>query len=131
MVDAWARLNSPAGRLAVLLTVLVVVALSLAVPLRTYIRQLDANAEIAASIEKRKQAVSELQAEVDRWDSDTYAQEQARERLHYVLPGENAYIVLGEDSDQPVLPKAGTTIGESAVGWYTRMWDSIDEARGQ
>jgi len=33
-----------------------------------------------------------------RWQDDAYAEQQIRDRLHYVMPGETGYIVIDPDA---------------------------------
>ena len=53
---------------------------------------------------------------------------EARLRLHYVLPGEKAYIVLGRA--KPKSAKAGQTPATPAVtgAWYARLWQTVQLA---
>ena len=62
-----------------------------------------------------------------------YVKSQARERLHFVMPGERQYIVTGEDginSDAPVENDVVSNLPEGQP-WYTRMIASITEAGKQ
>ena len=81
----WARLT---GRAVVLILVAAALVMSLAFPIREYLAQRAAIAaaeQRAAMLEER---VEGLQGQVDRWRDDDFVEQQARERLHYVMPGE-------------------------------------------
>ncbi len=131
MTRTAGRLDSPAVRLVILIGVLVTIVLSLAVPLRSYVRQTDANEALAASIAQREASVAALEGRLDEWQDQNFVVEQARTRLHYVYPGETGYIVIdAANGSAPVLPAPAAGTPKANEGWYTRMWDSIDEARG-
>jgi hypothetical protein len=62
------------------------------------------------------------------WQDPEYIKSQARERLHFVLPGERQYIVVeGENTES----QSGTTKIASALvdgqPWYARLIASISE----
>ena len=58
---------------------------------------------------------------------------QARERLHFVMPGERQYIVTGGDGTNPDQPIENEVVSNLPEGqpWYTRMIASITEAGKQ
>ncbi|RSM67659.1 septum formation initiator family protein [Kibdelosporangium aridum] len=116
-------------RAAVLATVVAALALSVAVPLRTYLSQRD---EVAA--QERRQA--ELRAQVQQLEerkaqlSDpAQIQAEARRRLRYVMPGETPYMVQlpgdvgGQSGQQPASPSG------PQQPWFQSLWDSIKESR--
>jgi hypothetical protein len=49
------------------------------------------------SIDLAEEAVSQMQAERDRWQDPVYIRSQARDRLYYVLPGEVSYLVMNAE----------------------------------
>nr|WP_246366785.1 septum formation initiator family protein [Kibdelosporangium persicum] len=116
-------------RAAVVATVVCALALSIAVPLRTYLSQRD---EVAT--QERRQA--ELRAQVDQLEqrkaqlSDpAQIQAEARRRLRYVMPGETPYMVqlpgdVGTQSGEPPAAPAGPQ-----EPWFQSLWDSIKESR--
>lgn len=101
------------------------VVMSLAVPLRSWLRQGDENAALAADVAAREQRIAELEEESARWRDDAYVEKQARERLHWVYPGETSYIVIGEQGEekQELLPPTG-----AAGSWYERLWKTYEES---
>ncbi len=122
------RLDSAAFRATVLVVVLAVMVLSLAVPLRKFIRQSDENSQLAQELDTKQARVGELEQRVKQWEQPAFVASQARERLHFVFPGEVAFTVLG-DGRPPVIgtpPKSK----EQSEGWYSRMWNSVRDAGG-
>jgi cell division protein FtsB len=114
------------GRTTVLATILLALLLAYAYPMRVYLTQ---QAEIQALEDKQRAQrlhIKELEEERAKWDDDEYLRAQARRRLHYVLPGETAYLVLDDQStpDGPgTAPGAGT--GKGPNRWYDGLWSSI------
>jgi cell division protein FtsB len=113
----------------VLATVLLALLLAYAYPMRVYLTQ---QAEIQALEDKQRaqqQHIRQLEEERAKWDDDEYLRAQARRRLHYVLPGETAYLVL---DDQGTADAPGTTpgpgTGKGSHRWYDGLWSSIGAA---
>jgi hypothetical protein len=62
------------------------------------------------------------------WRDPEYIKSQARERLHFVLPGERQYIVT--DSTSQSTQEQSTLIADNVPDnqpWYTRLIASITE----
>ena len=112
-----------ARRAAMLAAVVCALALSVAVPLRNYVGQ---RAELAAVYEQQQvlaDKVAELERRRDLLDDPQHVEAQARERLHYVRPGEAPYVVQ--------LPPGATAAatGNAVVPsqlWYAELWKSIN-----
>ncbi len=117
------------GRTTVLATVLLALLLAYAYPMRVYLTQ---QAEIQA-LEDRQHTqrlhIKELEEERAKWNDDEYVRAQARRRLHYVLPGETAYLVL-DGSGAPDAPggSPGPGTGKPPERWYGGLWSSIGAA---
>lgn len=129
---SWVRekLESSGLRVVILLSVLVVIALTLAVPFRSYLRLSDSNSELAAEVAQREQDLAQVQGELERWQDDEYVQQEARSRLNFVFPGETAYIVTGQGNplDDQLPPPVAAQSRDG--GWYGRLWDSVEQSRG-
>ena len=74
-------------------------------------------------------ALEAARQELLLWQDPEYIKSQARERLHFVLPGERQYIVTenGTASDT----NEGTKVANSLTDgqpWYSRLIASITEA---
>ncbi len=83
-----------------------------------------------AEIATRKQAIVDLEDQIDRWDDPAYVKQQAKERFGWVSPGEVGYRVIGSDgkvqgADVPTLdaPPAKTD-----PEWYDKLWGSVKES---
>ena len=100
------------------------IALSLAYPVREYIaerRQIDQlvaqNAQLAIAVRQDK-------AEQRALASNSYVEQQARDKLHMCFPDEICYVVV-----TPARRHATATATQSALPWYGRLWDSVREAQ--
>ncbi|MGQ0840781.1 FtsB family cell division protein [Actinokineospora sp.] len=129
------KLRAPLGlsttrRAAVLATVVGALALSVAVPLRTYLSQ-------RSDVELQEQRQADLRAQVDQLEQrkaqladPEQVKAEARRRLRYVMPGETPYMVeLPADAGGPGADPARPNPIPQQV-WYQALWDSVTGARG-
>ena len=100
--------------------------MSLAYPLRQYVEQRSLIAELQQRTEDSGRRVEELRAQKQRWEDPAYVEQQARERLFYVMPGETGYVIVGEPPSSTGTPGDAST-GEK-VPWYDALWRSVDAA---
>lgn len=121
----WARLT---GRAVVLILVTAALVMSLAFPVREYLAQRAAISAAEERAEMLESRVGNLQDQVDRWQDDDFVEQQARERLHYVMPGETGLVLLSpqdvEEARKPDVPVAT----EPEVAWFDTLWESVQEA---
>ncbi len=113
-------------RAAILAATIALVVASVALPLRDLVAQRN---RINALHEREAVATAELQtmnAQIARWNDPAFVAVQARERLHFVLPGEVGYVVLEADT-APVLYK-GVVATQRSQSWYAAMWGGIKAA---
>jgi hypothetical protein len=106
-------------------------ALTLAGPLRQYVAGRQELAELAAEHDALTERAADLQAQLDRQADPAYIAQQARERLTYVLPGDRLVIVgdAGDPGDSAAAP-ADATDPQTRVPWYEGLLGSITEADG-
>ncbi|MDX3244133.1 septum formation initiator family protein [Streptomyces sp. ME18-1-4] len=119
-----ARRSRLTGRAALLALVLCTLIVALAYPMRQYVSQ---RAEIADLEREKQQAgerVEQLRDLKARWQDDAYAEQQIRQRLHYVLPGETGYIVIDPDAAK----QSRADLGAADRPWYTNVWDGVDKS---
>jgi cell division protein FtsB len=121
------------GRLVVLIAAFIILILMLASPIRDLVAQ---RARIQAlklqvvQSEKQVELLREIQA---KWQDPNFIATQARARLHYVLPGEIVFRVIGLDGQaEEITNEVGATAwqGEPAPPqtWYKNLYDSWLEA---
>ncbi len=124
----WARLT---GRAVVLILVAAVLVMSLAFPLREYLAQRAAIAAAEQRADLLKDRVESLQGQVDRWHDDAFVEAQARERLHYVYPGEVGLVLLSPEDVETARKPEIRTATEPEVAWFDTLWGSMQEADNQ
>jgi cell division protein FtsB len=115
---------STTRRAAVFAIVVCALALSVAVPLRTYLGQRD-------EVELQEKRQAEFRAQVDaledrkaQLDDPAQVEAEARRRLRYVMPGETPYMVelpgdRGGESDEPQQDKV------KDESWYQLLWNAV------
>ena len=113
---------------------LVVCALvvSAALPLREFLTQ---RSQISSARERNAQQrarVDALEKQLKQWADPAYVKAQARERLHFVLPGEYSYVVLSPSTAPTPTGGRAALPGVQAVGpeapWYSQVWGSVRAA---
>lgn len=124
-----AKYLTPAVRMGILALLAIAVALSVAAPLRTLVRQSDENSQLAAEVSDRQSHIAALESELSKWKDPAFVEQQVRDRLHYAKPGEVGYTVLGAPADSGT-DHAGQLPAEEAGGsWYERLWRSVDRSQ--
>jgi len=119
-------LGLPTGKAVILAIVVCALALTLAVPLRTYFTQ---RAEAAHLAQERIELEADLAKLRDRraqQQDPAYVRSEARDRLRLVLPGETPYIVQVPGIEAPA-PPAAPTQSKAPEPWYTELWRSISQ----
>ncbi|MEY3108728.1 MAG: hypothetical protein RL730_1079 [Actinomycetota bacterium] len=113
-------------RLLILFIVLFAMAITLAPPTQHYFAQRAQISALESSVESNKKKLLEARAELERWQDPNYVRSQARSRLHFVLPGERQYIILGVESDESSDDSAAINQDfPLGVPWYSRIISSI------
>jgi len=114
------------GRAVVLALVVCGLALTLAMPLRTYVSQRSEAEQLAQERERLELEIAALEDQKAHIDDPAWVAAQARSRLQFVMPGDIAYRVqLPGDSvpvDDPQEPQRRTT-----GAWYSDLWLSVTE----
>uniref|UniRef100_UPI0008499431 FtsB family cell division protein n=1 Tax=Actinacidiphila rubida TaxID=310780 RepID=UPI0008499431 len=93
------RRNKLTGRAALLALVLCSLVVALAYPMRQYVAQRSDIADQRRQAREAEKKVEQLRQEKARWQDPDYVRAQAREHLHYVMPGETGYQVAGLGAD--------------------------------
>jgi cell division protein FtsB len=120
--------SNGSGRALALGVVLFLLALTLAPPTQRYFVQRAEISALHAQISSNTQALAEAAHELQLWRDPEYVKSQARERLHFVLPGERQYIVT--DSSTPAPSQPTTAVAKDlprGLPWYSRLISSITE----
>jgi len=125
--------NQGSGRVFAVAAIFFMLALFLAPPIKSYFVQRAQISAIQSQLSSDRAALEAARKELTLWQDPDYVKSQARERLHFVMPGERQYIVTGGDGTNPDQPIENEVVSNLPEGqpWYTRMIASITEAGKQ
>ncbi|MFE7647098.1 septum formation initiator family protein [Streptomyces phaeoluteigriseus] len=112
------------GRAALLALVLCTLIVALAYPMRQYVSQRAEMADLQREKREARERVEELRDLKARWQDDAYAEQQIRQRLHYVMPGETGFIVVDPDAAE----QSRADQGAADRPWYSNVWDGVDKS---
>jgi cell division protein FtsB len=120
------------GRTFSLVAVFFIFALVLAPPIQHYFTQRAQINALRAQVDSDRAALEAARLELTRWQDPDYVKDQARERLHFVMPGERQYIVIGTpDGEGEVTKNKVADQLEDGAPWYTRMIASITQVTSE
>ncbi len=91
-----------------------------------YLNQKQEIAALEASVQQKKQALDQANTEKDRWQDPAYVRSEARNRLFYMMPGENQLVVIN-DVGVPETQAAPASVGlqQTKVDWVKTMAFSL------
>jgi cell division protein FtsB len=116
------------GRLLVLFLVVFAMAITLAPPTQHYFAQRAQISALQADVADNQKKLSDALAELQLWRDPNYVKSQARERLHFVMPGERQYIVIGTNQSVSTDANTAAPVSEKfplGIPWYARVISSI------
>jgi cell division protein FtsB len=117
------------GRALALSVVFFFLALTLAPPIKHYFTQRAQISALNAQLVSDNKALDAARKELLLWQDPQYVKSQARERLHFVLPGERQYIVTeGATTTDAASPTKVASALVDGQPWYTRLIASISES---
>ena len=123
-----AKKSNTSARWLAVVTVAFIFAITLAPPLQHYFAQRAQINSLRAQVNDSNNALEKAREELAKWNDPEYVATQARQRLHFVFPGERQYIVLDspkseEEANGPVAPIS--TLIPNGLPWYGRLIASI------
>jgi cell division protein FtsB len=122
------RIKGVTGRFVALSVVFFLIALTVAPPLQRYFSQRAQISAVEAQIDASKERLQNAEAELARWRDPAYVKSQARDRLHFVLPGERQYIVVGAKTEEQRAGGEQNSVADQLpdyAPWYERLISSI------
>jgi cell division protein FtsB len=117
-------------RAALLALVVCGLALSIAVPLHTYLSQRD---DLAGQLHQQqvlRAQEKQLEQREQQLSDPAQIEAEARTRLHFVLPGETPYVVQLPGSVPPPAATHGKKSAGQSTSWYDALWSSISGSGG-
>ena len=116
------------NRVLALSAIFFILALTIAPPVKHYFTQRAQISALRSQLSADNTALQKAREELTLWQDPEYVKSQARERLHFVLPGERQYIVTEGEND--LTQNSSTKIASSLADgqpWYSRLIASISE----
>ena len=125
--------NQGSGRTFAIAAILTALALFLAPPIKNYFTKRAQISALESQLASDYSALEAARKELMLWQDPNYIKSQARERLHFVMPGERQYIVTGGDETEDSSNNGISVVENLPEGqpWYTRMIASVTEAGKQ
>jgi cell division protein FtsB len=119
------------GRAVLLGALVLLLALTLAGPIRQYSAGRAELVELSAEGRRLDRRAADLEAQLERQADPAWTQRQARERLTYVLPGDRLIMVV----DGKAVEGDAGTLDEAAEPtepqpWYEGLMSSLSDADG-
>jgi cell division protein FtsB len=119
------------GPVVLLGALILLLALTLAGPIRQYLAGQAELEQLAAEGRQLDERAAELRKQLEQQSDPAFAERQARERLAYVLPGDRLVVVVdGEavEGDAGTLTAAGR---DADLPWYEGLMQSLADADGE
>jgi cell division protein FtsB len=112
-----------------LIAIIFIFTLTLAPPIKNYFTQRAQISALKSQVATDRTALEQARVELSTWQDPNYVKSQARERLHFVMPGERQYIVTGSEITQaePQTTQVAKQLPEGAP-WYTKLIASVTES---
>ncbi len=111
-----------------LLLVLAALVTTLAFPLREFVQQQSKIRALEQQVTLTGQRVDALQRQRAQWQDPDFIEAQARERLHFVFPGEIGYVVLTPEDVQQARKPDVRVQQPQRDAWYDTFWSSVQAA---
>ncbi|MFT4087794.1 MAG: septum formation initiator family protein [Gordonia sp. (in: high G+C Gram-positive bacteria)] len=111
-------------RALVMLAIVVFLAVTLVVPIRTYLGQRAEFNRLQAQNAQLSREIGEYQQKVTEQNDPAWIENQARQRLQLVKPGETPVVLTFPDRDKQ--QAAEKKADEYAANpWYQNLWDAV------
>ncbi|HEY0125743.1 MAG TPA: septum formation initiator family protein [Blastococcus sp.] len=118
------------GRAVVLGALVLLLALTLAGPIRQYLAGQAELEQLAAEGRELDQRAADLQEQLERQDDPAYTERQARERLTYVLPGDRLVVVVDGETVEGDAGTLDSAVPDEELPWYEGLMQSLADADG-
>ena len=119
------------GRAVLLGALVLLLALTLAGPLRQFLAGRAELVQLAAEGQALDQRIADLEGQLEQQADPAFTEREARERLTYVLPGDRLVVVVDGEAVDGETETAPTTTESAPESWYEGLLDSVTDADGQ
>ncbi|MFK0074209.1 FtsB family cell division protein [Arthrobacter woluwensis] len=118
------------GRLLALGLVMLAITVLLAPTVKNWWDQRQQIAQLQEDIRTKQADQDELKKQIVRWHDPAYVQQQARDRINMVMPGEIGYWVFGKEGGTAGVsaPEGATAPVPGDTPWTQKFLDSVREA---
>lgn len=114
------------GRLIALIVVATLILFLAAPTAKIFVDQRAQIAGLEESIAAKEAEQQQLKQQEERWSDEGYVEQQARERMFYVMPGERAYLVLGaERTGRQAAESSAEQVEAGKPAWADGLWQSV------
>ncbi|QHN19761.1 hypothetical protein GII30_06875 [Gordonia amarae] len=102
----------------------IAVALTLSAPLRNSMSDRSEFAQLSASNADLRKQIAYYEQKINEQNDPAYIEAQARERLHFVYPGEKSVVMMypGDDARKAAERKAAEHANNP---WYSNLWEAV------
>lgn len=116
--------NRTIGLALVMVVAGIAVALTLSAPLRNSMSDRSEFAQLSASNAELRRQIAYYEQKINEQNDPAYIEAQARERLHFVYPGEKAVVMMypGDDARKAAERKAAEHANNP---WYSNLWEAV------
>ena len=119
------------GRAVLLAGLVLLLALTLAGPMRQYLAGRAELVRLAAEGRTLDQRAKDLTTQLQREADPTYRERQARERLTYVLPGDRLIVIVdGKAVEGDAGTLSSAAVAAEKAPWYEGLLQSLSTADG-
>lgn len=126
--QALGRLST--RRAALIVLVVCGLALSIAVPLHTYVSQRDDLRDQLQQQQVLRTQEAQLEQREQQLSDPAQIEAEARTRLHYVLPGQTPYVVQLPTTVPTPATKPDAGQPGAGTSWYQALWNSVVGSNG-
>ena len=119
------------GRLLALGLVMLAITVLLAPTVKNWWDQRQQIAQLQEDIRTKQADQEDLQKQIVRWHDPAYVQQQARDRINMVMPGEIGYWVFGKEGGTAGVSApegSATTPAPEDTPWTQKFLESVREA---
>lgn len=112
---------------AVLITVVLIVLVAIAVPLRNYYAGKAEIARLNESIAAKEEQKAQLEEDLAHYSDPDYAKQQARRRLGMLEPGETAWRIIDPRMQGTTITSEHAEDPNADTPWNQILWNSLRE----